>query len=108
MTSKGLGKMQIAAVAEIAASLGATGLEGKRLGDHCGVCGTKLQVLFSGLYCPRDCDKPDNVAKRAKEDEERMQRIADWNKAMAEQDENAKTWPGGAPGNGHFPIAGYP
>lgn len=76
-----------------------TGLEGKRLGDPCGICGTKLGVLFSGLYCVKGCDTPASVDKRAKEDEERMKRIADWNMAMAQSEEdnsdsNAKTWPG--------------
>ena len=63
------------------ATLYVTGIEGKRPGDSCGICGTKLGVLLQSVYCPKDCDTPASVQARKERDEAFVQRVRDYNRA---------------------------
>ena len=62
-------------------NLHVTGLEGKRPGDSCGICGTKLGVLLQSVFCPKDCDTPASVQARKERDEATVQRVRDYNRA---------------------------
>jgi len=47
----------------------------------CPKCNTEMKALFTGFFCPNDCDKPEVLAKRAAE---RAEAIAKVEKAAAE------------------------